>query len=98
MDAAWMPVITAIVTGLLSLVGVYIANRKSASLIEYRLQQLEEKVEALSAEIEANAADYVKVAALMAEQEETQRKLDEATERWLFLQEKWEQIQAQQNA
>ena len=33
----------------------------------------------------------------MAEQEETQRKLDEATERWLFLQEKWEQIQTQQN-
>ena len=39
----------------------------------------------------------MKVAALMAEQEETQRKLDEATERWLFLQEKWEQIQAQKN-
>ena len=57
--------------------------------------QLEERVEALVSDIEANAADYVKVAALMAEQEETQRKLDEATERWLFLQEKWEQIQAQ---
>ena len=34
----------------------------------------------------------------MAEQEETQRKLDEATERWLFLQEKWEQIQASKNS
>ena len=54
-------------------------------------------IEALAAEIEVNAADYVKVAALMAEQEETQHKLDEATERWLFLQEKWEQIQAQKN-
>ena len=72
-------------------------EQRDFETIEDTVMQLEEKVEALAAEIEANAADYVKVAALMAEQEETQRKLDEATERWLFLQEKWEQIQAQKN-
>ena len=31
----------------------------------------------------------------MDTQAKTQQELDEATERWLFLQEKWEQIQAQ---
>ena len=73
-------------------------EQRDFETIEETVMQLEEKVETLAAEIEQNAADYVKVAALMAEQEETQKKLDEATERWLFLQEKWEQIQAQKNA
>ncbi len=72
-------------------------EQRDFETIEDTVMQLEEKVEALAAEIDANAADYVKVSALMAEQEETQRKLDEATERWLYLQEKWEQIQAQKN-
>ena len=70
-------------------------EQRDFETIEDTVIQLEERLEALGADIEANAADYVKVAALMAEQEETQRKRDEATERWLFLQEKWEQIQAQ---
>ena len=72
-------------------------EQRDFETIEDTVMQLEEKVEVLAAEIDANAADYVKVSALMAEQEETQRKLDEATERWLYLQEKWEQIQAQKN-
>lgn len=72
-------------------------EQRDFETIEDTVMQLEEKVEALSAQIEANAADYVQVSALMAEQEETRRKLDEATERWLYLQEKWEQIQAQKN-
>lgn len=72
-------------------------EQRDFETIEETVMQLEEKIETLAAEIDANAADYVKVSALMAEQEETQRKLDEATERWLFLQEKWEQIQAQKN-
>lgn len=45
MSEAWMPVITALVTGLLSLLGVYLANRKSSALIAYRLQELEKKVD-----------------------------------------------------
>jgi hypothetical protein len=38
-------IIVAAITGGLSLVGVYIANRKSAALMEYRLEQLEKKVD-----------------------------------------------------
>ena len=45
MSEAWMPVITAVVTGVLSLIGVYIANRKSASLIEYQIKELTRQVE-----------------------------------------------------
>jgi len=35
---------SAVITGVLSLIGVYMANRKSAALIEYRIKQLEDKV------------------------------------------------------
>lgn len=38
-------IIVAVITGLLSLAGVYLANRKSAALMEYRLQELEKKVD-----------------------------------------------------
>lgn len=39
-----MAVLSALVTGVLSLIGVYIANRKSSALIAYRLEELEKKV------------------------------------------------------
>ena len=39
-------IIVAIITGAFSFLGVYFSNRKSAALVEYRLQQLEEKVQA----------------------------------------------------
>ncbi len=72
-------------------------EQRDFETIEDRVMALEEKLAELSAQIDASASDYVKVSALMAEQEETQRQLDEATERWLFLQEKWEQIQGQKH-
>ena len=39
------PIVASLITGLLSLLGVYLANRKSAALMEYRLEQLEKKVD-----------------------------------------------------
>lgn len=38
-------IIVAIITGAFALLGTYISNRKTASLIEYRIKQLEEKVD-----------------------------------------------------
>ena len=38
--------LSALGTGVLSLIGVYLANRKSSALIAYRLEQLELKVAA----------------------------------------------------
>ena len=40
----WLSFAAAILTAVCSLIGVYVANRKSAALIEYRMQQLEDKV------------------------------------------------------
>lgn len=42
-EAAWAAV-SAVLTALCSLVGVYFANRKSQGLIAYRLEQLEKTV------------------------------------------------------
>lgn len=41
----WVPLISAIATGLLSLLGVYLANRKSSALIAYKIGELEKKVD-----------------------------------------------------
>lgn len=40
----WTNVVVAVITAVGALLGTYFANRKSAALIEYRLQQLEERV------------------------------------------------------
>ena len=45
MSEAWIAALSALVTGVLSLIGVYVANRKSSALIGYRLEQLEKKVD-----------------------------------------------------
>ncbi len=45
MSEAWIGLIASFITGLLSLIGVYIANRKNQHLVEYRLGELEKKVD-----------------------------------------------------
>lgn len=45
MNSTWTAIIAALITGICSLLGVYFSNRKSAALMEYRLKQLEEKVD-----------------------------------------------------
>jgi len=40
----WLALAGSVVTGLLSFLGVYVANRKQTALMDYRLQKLEEKV------------------------------------------------------
>jgi len=41
----WIAFAASVVTALLSFLGVYLSNRKSAALMEYRLEQLEKKVD-----------------------------------------------------
>lgn len=45
MSETWIAIISAVITGLFSLWGVYAANRKSQALIAYRLEELEKKVD-----------------------------------------------------
>ena len=39
------PIIVALITAVSAGIGVYFSNRKAAALIEYRLEQLEKKVD-----------------------------------------------------
>ena len=41
----WVSILCAVITGVLSLVGVYLSNRKSSALIAYRLEELEKRVQ-----------------------------------------------------
>lgn len=45
MNETLIAALSALGTGILSLIGVYVANRKSTALIGYRLEQLEHKVD-----------------------------------------------------
>lgn len=71
-------------------------EQRDFAAIDERIAQLEARQKSLDDELEKNGSDYSKVTTLMAEQEVVKRQLDEAEERWMFLQEKFEQIQAYQ--
>lgn len=45
MSESLLAVISAIITGTLSLIGVYAANRKNSAVIEVKIEQLEKKVD-----------------------------------------------------
>lgn len=69
-------------------------EQRDFETIEATIAALETKLVELAASLEENASDYTKVSELMQTQEETQQQLDEAMDRWLYLQDKYEQIQA----
>lgn len=73
-------------------------EQRDFDTIDETIAGLEAQLETLAAEIDKNAADYTKVMSLMEEQKQTQQQLDEAMERWMYLQDKWEQIQAYQSS
>lgn len=41
----WISIGASVLTAILSFLGVYISNRKSAAVMEWRIQQLEKKVD-----------------------------------------------------
>lgn len=69
-------------------------EQRDLETIDDRIAALEEKLSHLEQEIEAHAAEYTRVTELMQQQEQTQQELDEAMERWMYLQEKKERIEA----
>ena len=40
----WLAVVGSVLTAICSLIGVYVSNRKSAAIMEYRLKALEDRV------------------------------------------------------
>ena len=62
--------------------------------IEDVIAGLEEKIDTLEGQISANAKDFVRLNELMAEKEQAESLLEERMERWMYLQEKFEEITA----
>ena len=65
--------------------------------IEDDIAKLEEAVENLEKEIEASATNFTKLNELMKEKEEKEAALEEKMERWVYLNDLAEQIEAQKN-
>lgn len=63
--------------------------------IEDVIARLEEKIDTLEGQIAANAKDFVKLNELMAEKEQAETELEERMERWMYLQEKYEEMNSQ---
>ncbi|MBQ4560522.1 MAG: ABC-F family ATP-binding cassette domain-containing protein [Tyzzerella sp.] len=65
--------------------------------IDEDIAALEEKIENLDAEMAANATNSAKLSELMKEKEEVEKTLGEKMERWVYLNDLAEQIEAQKN-
>ena len=70
-------------------------EQKDYETIDARMEQLQGELERLDGEIEKNASDFVKLTELTQKREQTQKELDEAEERWLYLTDLAERIEAQ---
>lgn len=70
-------------------------EQREFETIDDDIAALEDKISKLDKEIEVNATNSVKLRELMDEQEEARRKLDEKMDRWVYLNELNDQIEAQ---
>ena len=70
-------------------------EQREYETIDDDIATLEQKLESIERQIEANATNSVKLRELMAEQEKTQALLDEKTERWVYLNDLAEKIAGQ---
>ena len=73
-------------------------EQRDFETIDQVIAELEDTQEALARELEQHAADYTRVTEIMAKQAENQQALDAAMERWMYLQERYEEIQAAKEA
>ncbi len=70
-------------------------EQREYETIDDEIAALEEKIADLEQQIEANARQYTKLSELTKEKEETESALEEKMERWVYLNDLAEQIQAQ---
>ncbi len=70
-------------------------EQKDYETIDARMERLQGELERLDGEIEKNASDFVKLTELTQKREQTQKELDQAEERWLYLTDLAERIEAQ---
>lgn len=70
-------------------------EQRDYETIDARIEALNAKLAGIDAEIARHASDFVKLTELAALKEETERALGEAEERWLYLNDLAERIEAQ---
>ena len=70
-------------------------EEREFAVIDQEIAQLEEQIAACQAQQNACGSDYVKLQELQAKQEELEAQLEEKTERWFYLNELKEKIDAQ---
>ena len=72
-------------------------EQKEYETIDEDIAALEEKIENLDAEMAVNATNSAKLSELMKEKEEVEKTMEEKMERWVYLNDLAEQIEAQKN-
>lgn len=70
-------------------------EQRDYETIDQKMEQLQKDLEELDRQIERNASDFVKLTELTQKREAAQQALDEAEERWLYLTDLAERIEAQ---
>ncbi len=73
-------------------------EQREYETIDQRMAELQKKLGEIDAQIERHASDFVKLTELAGEKEATERLLSEAEERWLYLTDLAERIEAQKKA
>lgn len=72
-------------------------EQKEYEMIDEDIAALEEKIEDLDAQMTANATNSAKLSEILKEKEEAEQALEEKMERWVYLNDLAEQIEAQKN-
>jgi len=72
-------------------------EQKDYETIDARIEGLNEKLEEIDEQIQQYASDFMKLTELSALKEATEKALEEAEERWLYLNDLAERIEAQKN-
>ena len=70
-------------------------EQRDYETIDARIEQLNEKITEIDEDIQKYASDFVKLTELSKLKEETEKELEEAEERWLYLSDLAERIEAQ---
>ncbi len=73
----WTEIVVAVLALLGTLAGAYLANRKSAALVAYRVEQLEKKVDKHNQVVDRTYKLEKRVDVLETKEADTERLLDE---------------------
>ena len=73
-------------------------EQREYAVIEEEIAQLEEKIARTDADMAANATDYTALQRLTGEKEQLEQALEEKMDRWMYLSELAEKIEAQKES